>query len=122
MSGQGAFAQSPVRPCSDSAICLQKNATEHASELSLLGWRFFIAVVVMALCALTGISNTTASERAFLACIPVVSLIASSLILKKKPMKIQVAGILITLAGVSCHCDIFLFPNMVSRAFVMNSL
>lgn len=48
-----------------------------------------------------GISNTTASESgAFLACIPVASLIASSLILKKKPSKMQVAGILTTLVGV----------------------
>ena len=110
-----------------------KNATAHASELSLLGWRFFIALIVMGICALVciikinlkgkslrplfaialfspviyftgetfGISNTTASESgAFLACIPVMSLIASSLILKKKPLRIQVIGILITLAGV----------------------
>jgi len=48
-----------------------------------------------------GISNTTASESGvFLAIIPVASLIASTLILKKKPSKIQVAGILITLFGV----------------------
>lgn len=110
-----------------------KNATGQASEIALLGWRFFIAVLVMGICAATGIikikikgkslrplllvalfspviyfigetfgiSNTTASESgAFLACIPVVSLIASSLILNKKPSKMQVAGILTTLAGV----------------------
>lgn len=48
-----------------------------------------------------GIRYTTASESGvFLACIPVASLAASTLILKKKPSKIQVAGILITLAGV----------------------
>ena len=48
-----------------------------------------------------GISNTTASESGvFLACIPVVSLAASTLVLKKKPSKIQIAGILITLIGV----------------------
>lgn len=36
-----------------------------------------------------GISNTTASESGvFLACIPVVSLAASTLVLKKKPSKI----------------------------------
>ena len=56
-----------------------------------------------------GISNTTSSESGvFLACIPVISLIASTLILKKKPAKIQVAGISITLiCGISncrgCH-------------------
>ena len=49
-----------------------------------------------------GISRTTASESGvFLACIPVASLVASTLILKKKPSKIQVVGILITLAGVA---------------------
>lgn len=48
-----------------------------------------------------GISSTTASEcGVFLACIPVVSLIASTLILKKKPTRLQTIGILITLAGV----------------------
>lgn len=48
-----------------------------------------------------GISQTTASESgAFLACIPVASLLASALILKKKPTKLQTAGILITLMGV----------------------
>lgn len=48
-----------------------------------------------------GISHTTASESGvFLACIPVASLIASTLILKEKPSKMQLIGILITLAGV----------------------
>lgn len=48
-----------------------------------------------------GISRTTASESGvFLACIPVASLIASTLILDKKPSKIQVRGITITLIGV----------------------
>lgn len=48
-----------------------------------------------------GISHTTSSESGvFLACIPVASLVASTLILKKKPAKIQVIGILITLVGV----------------------
>ena len=110
-----------------------KNATDHASELSLLGWRFFVAVTVMGILALLGIvkirlkgknlrplltvalfcpviyfigetfgiSHTTASESgAIIACIPVASLIASSLILKKKPTRNQVIGILITLFGV----------------------
>lgn len=49
-----------------------------------------------------GISRTTASESGvFLACIPVASLVTSTLILKKKPSKIQVVGILITLVGVA---------------------
>ena len=48
-----------------------------------------------------GIANTSASESGvFLACIPVVSLVASSLILKKKPTGRQTMGIVITLAGV----------------------
>ena len=48
-----------------------------------------------------GISLTTASESgAFLACIPVVSVIASTLILKEKPTRAQVCGILVTLFGV----------------------
>lgn len=48
-----------------------------------------------------GISLTTASESgAFLACIPVASVAASTLILKKKPTKQQAIGILVTLAGV----------------------
>lgn len=110
-----------------------KQATQSASALSLLGWRFLLAFIVMNVLALMGIikirlkgknlkplllvalfspviyfigetfgiSSTTASESGvFLACIPVASLITSTLILKKKPSKLQVAGILITLAGV----------------------
>lgn len=110
-----------------------KQATQSASALSLLGWRFLLAFVVMSVLVVSGvikvhlrgknlrplflvalfspvfyfigetfgISNTTASESGvFLACIPVASLIASTLILKKKPKKIQIIGILITLAGV----------------------
>lgn len=43
-----------------------------------------------------GISSTTASESGvFLACIPVVSLVASTVILKKKPSGIQILGIFI---------------------------
>lgn len=108
-------------------------ATQTASAFALLGWRFFIATVIMSLCIgagfvkinlknkpikplllvalfnpciyfigeTIGISHTTASESGvFLACIPVVSLVASTLILKEKPSKIQVTGILITLFGV----------------------
>ncbi len=110
-----------------------KQATDSASELSLLGWRFLLAFIVMTILILLGIvkinlkgkpiknvllvalfspviyfigetigiSNTTASESGvFLACIPVASLAASTLILHKKPSKIQVIGILITLMGV----------------------
>ena len=111
-----------------------KQATTVASELSLLGWRFLVAFVIMSLCVFlriikvdikgkklrpllivalfspviyfigetAGISNTTASESGvFLACIPVASLIASTVILHKKPSRLQITGILITLIGVS---------------------
>ena len=55
---------------------------------------YFIAETV-------GIRLTTASESGvFLACIPAVSLIASALLLDEKPARMQVAGILVTLAGV----------------------
>lgn len=48
-----------------------------------------------------GIKLTTASESGtFLACIPVASVIASTLILKKKPTARQMIGIIITLIGV----------------------
>lgn len=110
-----------------------KQATACASELALLGWRFFLAALIMSLCVLlgfikvnlkgkplkplllvalcspcsyfiaetVGISHTTASESGvFLACIPVASLTASTLILKERPYKMQLVGILITLAGV----------------------
>ncbi len=110
-----------------------KQATENASSLALLGWRFFIAFFCMSLLVAVGvlkvnlkgkdlkplllvalfspviyfigetvgISHTTASESGvLLACIPVASLIASTFILKKKPQRLQVIGILITLLGV----------------------
>ena len=110
-----------------------KQAMESASQSALLGWRFFIAFVVMSLLAATGtvkinikgkalrplmlislfypciyfigetngIRLTTASESGVLiSCIPIASLTASALILKKKPSLAQVTGILITLAGV----------------------
>lgn len=48
-----------------------------------------------------GVSCTTASESAvFFACIPAVSLVASTLLLKEKPSKTQVVGILVTFAGI----------------------
>lgn len=110
-----------------------KNATDSASVMALLGWRFVIAFIVLSACAAAGvvkidlkgrnikplllvalfdpviyficetvgIAHTTASESgAFLACIPVASLIASSAILHKRPSKRQTAGIMTTLAGV----------------------
>ena len=48
-----------------------------------------------------GIGFTTASESgAFLASIPVVNLLVSSLVLKQKPTSFQITGILVTLLGV----------------------
>lgn len=110
-----------------------KQATELASPLALLGWRFLVAVFIMSIFVVCGvikvnfkgknirplllvslfspciyfiaetigISHTTSSESGvFLACIPVISLVASTLILKKRPTKLQIIGILITLVGV----------------------
>lgn len=107
-----------------------KQATGCSSEFALLGWRFFVAALAMSLCVLlglirmdlkgkplllvalcspcvyfiaetVGIRHTTASESGvFLACIPAASLIASALLLREKPTGMQVAGILVTLAGV----------------------
>lgn len=110
-----------------------KHTTETSSELSLMGWRYLVAFIVMTALVITGvlkvnlkgknlnsvllialfcpviyylgetigISHTTASESGIvLACIPVASLIASSLILKEKPSKLQISGIGITLTGV----------------------
>ena len=110
-----------------------KKVTTSSSALSLLGWRFSLAFVVMTLLVLFrvikinlkgkkmkplllaalfspilyfvgetfGISNTTATESGvFLACIPVASLVASTIILKKKPTKLQIIGILTTVVGV----------------------
>ena len=115
------------------SIIFTKQVTEYADALSLLGWRFLIAFVVMSLCLLlglikidlrgkplkplllvalwspciyyvaetVGVMYTTASESAvFFACIPVISLVASTLLLKEKPSKTQAAGILITFAGI----------------------
>ncbi|KAA9300532.1 MULTISPECIES: DMT family transporter [Aerococcus] len=48
-----------------------------------------------------GISETSSSESGiFLACIPVASLLASTIVLKNKPNKFQTAGILVTFFGV----------------------
>lgn len=113
-----------------------KQATTVYSAVTLLGWRFLIAFIMMNLCLLAkvikinlkgknlaplfaiaifqpiiyyisealGISLTTTSESgSVIACIPITTLIASSLILKKKPTKMQIIGVCITLTGVlSC--------------------
>ncbi|MBQ2677441.1 MAG: DMT family transporter [Firmicutes bacterium] len=66
----------------------------------LLSLALFFPVIYF-ICETIGISNTTASESGVIASIiPVVSLIASAVFLRKKPFKRQVFGILITFAGV----------------------
>ena len=110
-----------------------KTATENASALTLLGWRFLVAFVIMTLLVLCGIIKldyrgkninklikiaimfpgiyyvgetfginlTTASESGtILACIPVMAVVASTIILKEKPYRMQLIGIGITLIGV----------------------
>ncbi len=58
-----------------------------------------------------GISMTTASESgAFLACIPVASVVASTLILRKKPTKQQTIGIL--------EENFALLPDSIDKAYV----
>ncbi len=48
-----------------------------------------------------GVDRTTATESGvFLACIPVAALLASAVVLKKRPSGRQIVGILITLVGV----------------------
>lgn len=48
-----------------------------------------------------GIRETTVTESGvFLACVPALSLLASTVILKKKPAKRQIVGILVTFLGV----------------------
>lgn len=110
-----------------------KRATDVATPLALLSWRFviaFFAVNLPVLCGrfkvglrgrkigllfliatldpviyfvgeTVGISRTTASESgAFLACIPIASLFASSMILHKRPNRNQIVGVCVTVAGV----------------------
>ena len=56
--------------------------------------------IIYFICETIGIRMTTASESgAFLACIPVVALIMSSLILKEWPSRWQVVGVATTLIG-----------------------
>lgn len=90
-----------------------KRTADAASALALLGWRFIVALAVMSLCVAlfcpclyfigetVGIRETTVTESGvFLACVPALSLLASAVILKKKPTRRQVVGISITFLGV----------------------
>ncbi len=57
--------------------------------------------VIYYICETLGISYTTASESGvFIATLPVVSFLASAIILHKKPTKSQLIGVLVTLGGV----------------------
>ena len=57
--------------------------------------------VIYYICETLGISHTTASESGvFIATLPVVSFLASAIILHKKPTKSQLIGVLVTLGGV----------------------
>ncbi|RLP10712.1 DMT family transporter [Propionibacterium australiense] len=73
-----------------------------------------------------GISRTTASESGvILACIPVVSLLASTVVLRKKPSRRQVAGILVTLAGVVvtvCAVGAASSLSIVGYAFLLTAV
>ncbi len=132
------------------SIIFTKQVTEYADALSLLGWRFLIAFVVMSLCLLlglikidlrskslkplllvalwspciyyisetVGVMYTTASESAvFFACIPVVSLVASTLLLKEKPSKTQAA---VLYQGIGCSVLAFFLSNVAISKIGVN--
>ncbi|MBQ0059821.1 MAG: DMT family transporter [Lachnospiraceae bacterium] len=115
------------------SFLFSKNATNVASPLALLGWRFLVAFIVISICAATGIMQvhlkgkslkplliiglvipvlyfigetygiafTTASESGVvISTIPVVSVMASSIFLKEKPLRQQIIGIFVSLVGV----------------------
>lgn len=110
-----------------------KQATNMASPVALLGWRFSVAVIGMSLLIIMGvlkinlkgkslkpllviallfpviyflgetfgISKTTAAESGVaLAGIPVTALIASTLLIGKKPNRFEIIGIAVTCIGV----------------------
>lgn len=110
-----------------------KKITLLVSPISLLGWRYIIALASILLCRALGliqinlkgkkllpliliglmqpvlyfftetlgIKLTTASESGvMIACIPISTMVFSTLLLKEKPSKLQVLGISVSLAGV----------------------
>ena len=96
-----------------------KQTAETSSPLALLGWRFVVALAAMSLCVALGFIPVRLKGRrlgpllrvalfcpclyfigVFLACVPALSLLASTVILKKKPTKRQIIGILVTFLGV----------------------
>lgn len=116
-----------------SSFVFTKDATDRVDPITLLGWRFAIALVVLlalvaarvvrlrmtratlvALLVLAafqpvlyyvgetfGVARTTASESGLIiSAIPVVALVASSVVLHVHPTRAQVVGILVTLTGV----------------------
>ena len=95
-----------------------KQTAETASPLALLGWRFVVALAAMSLCVALGFIPVRLKGRRlgpllrvalFCPClyfigetvgVPALSLLASTVILKKKPTKRQIIGILVTFLGV----------------------
>lgn len=70
-------------------------------DIRLLLWIALFSPGIFFVAETLGIEMTSTSESGvILACIPVASLIASTLVLKEKPSKNQVLGIIITLSGV----------------------
>ena len=100
-----------------------KKITSDVDAVTLLGWRFLLAFIMMNVLLITGYINinikkkhfssllkiaalqriqmTTASESgSIIACIPIASLVASILFLQKKPTRFQTSGICLTVVGV----------------------
>ena len=101
-----------------------KQTAETASPLALLGWRFVVALAAMSLCVALGFISVRLKGRRLgpllrvalfcpclyfigetvgireTTCVPALSLLASTVILKKKPTKRQIIGILVTFLGV----------------------
>ena len=70
-------------------------------DLRPLLWIALFSPVIFFIAETIGISLTSTSESGvILACIPVASLVASTIVLKEKPSKNQIHGIILTLLGV----------------------
>ena len=70
-------------------------------EVRPLLWIALFSPIIFFIAETIGIDLTSTSESGvILACIPVASLVASTIVLKEKPSKSQVRGIIVTLIGV----------------------
>ena len=111
----GCFAAATCEILFGLSFIFTKSITAQVSDLALISWRFVTAFLFINLYFLVSRRRiningrnlkpltrmTTASESgAFLACIPVVALIMSSLILKEWPSRWQVVGVITTLIGI----------------------